>query len=321
MGIAVTATALLYRYAWIPNDPPAALQHALDTFGLPVTGVQSWFSAWTLGDGQAFAIIATDPLGLDEGWQLGYPAYRYARAGFGWLAWAASLGQPEWVPYGMALVGVLSIVGLFRLAMKLRPRLGRSAWLIVLNPAVLIAFAGDTAEALGILALAWAMAGGGWWASAALGVVRLSFLVALIGRWRLLVPGAISAGVLGLLWIIRFGFFPDQYGGGLGPPLTGYLDQPSLQSVGLALAAFVTLIIGLRKQDWAWVVSGLTVLCFTGTVVETADDGWRTAGMLYVLWAFGPGYSSVVDTESSARSPGNERASQRQDSSPQSPNS
>jgi hypothetical protein len=291
-GVALGVIALLYRYAWIPSDPEAALQHALDTFGLPVTGVGGWFTAWTLGDGQAFAVIATDPLGLNEGWRLGYPAYRYSRAGFGWLAWLASLGQAQWVPYGMAIVGVVTIVGLFWLATRLRPQLGRPAWLIALNPAVLIAFAGDTAEALGVLALAWVLATGQWWASAALGVIRPSFLVALVGRWRLLGPGVLSALVLGALWIMRFGYFPGQYGGGLGWPLVAYLEEVSVQSTLLAIAAVATLFMGIRHRHWGWVASGLMVLCFTGVVVESANNGWRTAGMLFVLWAFGPEYSA-----------------------------
>lgn len=289
--IAVALIALLYRYAWLPSDPAAALQHARDTLGLPVMDVSGWFSAWTLGDGQIFAIIATDPLGLDEGWLLTQPAYRYGRAGFGWLAWVASLGQAEWVPYGMAIVGALAVTALFLLAWKLRPVVGRSAWLIVLNPAVFIGFAGDTAETLGVLALAWAIATGQLWASAALGVIRPSFLVGLVGRWRLLTSGVISAVVLGFLLIARFGFRPEQYGEGIALPLLGYITEPSPQSIVLGLLALTTLGVGLRRRDWGWVTSGAFVLCFSPAVLQDVNNGWRAAGMLFVLWAFGPGYA------------------------------
>jgi hypothetical protein len=135
VGMSLAVAALLYRYAWIPGPWEDGLQFAEQAWRLPVVGVGKWFSAWTIGDGQTFAVIAADPLGLDEGWELSQPAFRYWRAGFGWLAWVASLGRAEWVPYGMAIVGVVAIVLAFLLAVRLRPRLGRSAWLIVLNPA------------------------------------------------------------------------------------------------------------------------------------------------------------------------------------------
>jgi hypothetical protein len=290
VGIGVVVLAILARYAWLPNAWEFALQQAADTWGLPVTDVGRWFSAWALGDGQAFAVIAADPLGLEIGDRLGYPAYRYGRAGFGWLAWAASLGRAEWVPYGLAIVGSLAVVATLVLAVRLRPSLGPKAWLIILNPAVFIAFAGDTAETLGIFALALAISSGYWWASAAVGVIRESYIVALVGRWRSMVWGLASALLLAVLWALRFGFESGQYGGNLGLPLIGYFEAPSLQAAVLAVVAATTLAVGLRFRDWGWVASGLFVLCFTHWVVESPVNGWRAAGLLFVIWAFGPGY-------------------------------
>ncbi len=294
VGVSLALTAVLYRYAWIPDSWTSILENFERTTGLDVGGVGAWFSGWATGDGQTFALIAADPLGLDEGWQLTQPVYRYGRAGFGWLAWLASLGQEQWVPYGLAIAGATAVVGTFLVAMRLRPRLGVRAWLIAFNPAVLIAFAGDTAEALGILAAAWAMATGRWWASAALGVIRPTFLVAFVGRWRLLLWGALSAAGLGLLWILRFGPDLDQYGGGLTLPFHGYIESPSIQSTGLLILAIVTIGVGVRHRDWGWVGSGLLVMCFSPLVLGGAHNAWRAAGMLYVLWAFGPGYSGQL---------------------------
>jgi hypothetical protein len=300
VALLVVITAVWCRYVWIPGPWREGLQFADDVWRIPVTGVGKWFSAWTVGDGQAFAVIAADPLGLDQGWELSQPAYRYSRAGFGWLAWVVSLGQSAWVPYGMAIVGTVSVVGAFVLAVRLRPELGPSSWLLVLNPAIFIAFAGDTAEALAVLALAFTIASGRWWASVALGVIRPSFLVALVGRWRSLLWGALAATTLGVLWTLRFGLETGQYGGNFAPPYAGYWRAPSLAAIGLAILATVTLLRGVRRRDWGWAASGLLVICFSEFLVENPADGWRTGGMLLVLWAFGPGYepspTALVDS-------------------------
>ena len=289
-AIALAVLALAYRYAWIPGPWEEGLQFARDEWRIAVGEVGRWFSAWTIGDGQLFAVIAGDPLGLDEGQEMIQPAFRYWRAGFGWLAWAASLGQERWVPYGMAIVGAASLVATFLLAVRLRPELGRRAWLLVFNPAVLIAFAGDTAEGLGILALTYAIASGPVWASAALAVIRPSFLIALVGRWKLLAFGGLTALVTGALWIVHFGWEPSQYGSNFALPFTGYFDEPSLQSLALGAFASTTIWRGWRHRDWAWVASGIMVVCFSGFILANGANGWRVAGMLYVLWAFGPGY-------------------------------
>lgn len=294
VGLTLVVVAVLYRYAWIPGPWQEGLQFAEEVWRISVTGVGRWFSAWTIGDGQAFAVIAADPLGLDEGWELSQPAFRYWRAGFGWLSWAASLGQERWVPYGMAIAGVLALVATFLLAARLRPHLGRSAWLLVLNPAVFIAFAGDTSETLAVLALAYSLASGRWWASAALGVIRPSFLVALVGRWRSLTWGVFSAVTLGALWVVRFGLETGQYGSNFALPFAGYISEPSIQSLALAVFASLTVALGLRHRNWGWIASGLLVLCFSGFVVAEADNGWRAAGMLFVLWAFRPDYAGSV---------------------------
>lgn len=289
-AITLAILAVAYRYAWIPGPWEEGLQFARGVWRIPVEDVGKWFAAWTIGDGQLFAVIAADPLGLDEGWEMIQPAFRYWRAGFGWLAWAASLGQERWVPYGMAIVGAASMVATFLLAVRLRPELGRRAWLLVFNPAVLIAFAGDTAEGLGILALTYAIASGRVWASVAVALIRPSFLIALVGRWRLLRWGASMALVSGVWWIAHFGWEPSQYGSNFALPFVGYFDEPSWHSVALGAFACVTIWRGWQHRDWSWVASGIMVICFSGFILADPTNGWRVAGTLYVVWAFGPGY-------------------------------
>ena len=281
--------ALSFRYAWLPHNPEAVLKDAADTWGLPVEDTARWFSNWALGDGQAYAIIATDPLALQET-ELGFVGYRYGRAGFGWLAWVASLGQAEWVPYGLAVVGALSLLGLFLLSWRLRPKLGARAWIIVLNPAVMVAFATDTAEGLGLLLLTLAIASNSKWASAALGLVRPSYLVAVARRPYLLASGLASAATLWVVMSLRFGIELTPYGNALDLPLTGYLAQPSFGAAVIGVAGLWTLYRGVRQRDLSWVAAGLLVLCFSSIVLEDASNGWRAAGMIFVLWAFGPRY-------------------------------
>lgn len=295
------ALAMIYRYAWIPTEWEVGLQAASDTLNLPFTTAGRWFSAWAIGDGQAFAAIAADPVGFREGAYLDDPVYRYSRAGFGWLAGVASLAHVEWIPQGLAVVSSLTLIGIFLITLRLRPILGASAWFILLNPAVFIAFAGDTAESLGVLALTWTMATGKWWAAAALGVIRPSFIVALWGRWRLFLASAVTAAAFGAIWITQFGSPLGLSSQILGPPVVGYLADPSPLGVFLASLAAVSIGMGIKHRNWAWAVSGLFILCLTETVVGEAVHGWRAAGMLFVLWAFGPDYSGPVLPRVSSR--------------------
>lgn len=289
-GVALVVVALIYRYTWIHVSWQAPLERIHDVVGLPVQGVGRWFSAWAAGDGQTFAIMASDPLGLDEGLHITQPVYRYLRVGFAWLVWMTSLGQEQWIPYAMATVGALGIIGTFLLAVRLRPALGLRAWLLVFNPALVIGFAGDTAEAAGVFVLVWAMATGSRWSSVALGVIRPSYLVALVGRHQLPLWGLVTAGMMALLWCLRFGLDMDQFAPIFGPPFLGYIVELSVQSLVLLCVAVLTLTQGLRYRDWAWVASGAMVVCFAAPVVESAANGWRAAGMLFVLWAFGRNY-------------------------------
>ena len=295
-AVLVVVLALVFRAVWLPISWDLHLAAMEDRWGLSVTGVGRWFSAWTLGDGQAFAVIAADPLALDEVGQFGQPAYRFMRAGFGWLAWMGSLGREAWIPYGLALAGALAVAANFGLAAWLRPRLGRSAWLLAFNPAVFIGFAGDTAEGLGVLFLSLALVTGGRWASMLLGLTRPSYLVALAGRFRQMAWGLAATAVLLGYGLVRFGFDLTQFGGRMTFPFVGYVVDPAPMSILIAVLALGTLIGGIRTRDLSWVISGLFVLSLSRNVVADPVNAWRAAGMLPVLWAFGPGYEPTAAT-------------------------
>jgi hypothetical protein len=289
VSLIVLATAFYVRAEYVPPWAERNLELAEEKWDLPVSDVDPWFSAWTLGDGQAYAVIASDPLGLDFGDELRDPGYRYQRAGYSWLVWAASVGQAGLIPYAMAAVGGLAVIGTLILAISLRERLGSAAWYLVLNPALYVGFAGDTAEPLAILFLGLALATSNPWAGVALGVTRPDYLLALLGRWRTFGYGVAAAALVAGYSIIRFGLdtlFPE--GARLfGLPMAGYLESSSLIGWGLALLAMITLAVGVRFRNWTWAVVGLYVLCFSYTVLLDPVNAWRAAGLMPVFWAFG----------------------------------
>jgi hypothetical protein len=289
----VVITAVYVRYLYIPPFSERQVAAAEEKYDYDVGDPGPWFSAWSVGDGQAYAMIALDPRGqkLDE--EIEETTYRFARAGYAWLASAFTLGQDDLVPYGLAVAGALAVVGVCIVAAILRPTLGPKAWLIVFNPALYIAFAGDTSETWAILLLAFGLGWGSWVASLALGVTSPTYLVALWGRWRLLVAGAASAVALAVYSFFAFGsesFVPG--GGRIGFPLVSYFDHLNFWGMLLAGASLFTFWLGVRARDWTWVLASAFVLCFGWDVLRDPINAWRAAGFLPVLWAFGPGWVS-----------------------------
>lgn len=287
----VTLTAVYVRAEYIPPYAERHVAIAAEKYDLEVGSPGPWFSAWSVGDGQAFAVIAADPTGKKLSQEIKEPAYRFSRAGYGWLAAAASFGQDRWIPYGMALVGGVALAGVLWITVSLRKSLGPRVWVLVLNPALYIGFAGDTAEPVAILALIYATTSGALWASAALGVTRPSYLIAILGNKRQFGTGIAAAVTLLLYSIIRFGteeLVPD--GGRLDFPLRAFMENPSVAGWVLVALAGATAGVGLKWRDWAWVVSGLLVLSLGTDVTANVENAWRAAGMLPVLWALGPRY-------------------------------
>jgi hypothetical protein len=290
----VLTVALYVRWDAIPVFGDRHIAGFEETYGVNVGAPGPWFSAWALGDGQAYALIGIDPTGetLAEG--IREAGYRFARAGYGWAVWGVSLGQAELVPYALAIVGAVSLMAVLALAIRLRPALGPRVWLIVFNPALFIGFAADTSEPMGILLLALALAGGAGWFAALLGVTRPTFLVAMWGRWKQLALGISSAVALGVYSLIVFGLeamIPS--GGRLGLPFHAYVEYPSAWGFLLAGAAVITVAVGARTRDWSWVLAGVFVLCFGSDVLRDPVNAWRAAGFLSVLWGFRPGYRSI----------------------------
>lgn len=288
-ALLVGAGAFFVRAEYIPPEAEKHVEVAASRYELDLGEPNRWFAAWSIGDGQAFAVIAADPSGMKLSTEIKEPHYRFSRAGYGWLSYFGSLGQERFIPYGMALIGGLAVLGNLILAVSLRSRLGQEVWILVVNPALYIGFAGDTAEPLALLLLTFAIASEARWASIALGLTRPSYVVALLMKPRLALLGLTSAAVLLTYGIVRFGteqLIPS--GGRVGLPFAAYVEHPSVAGWVLAAFALVTLVIGVRKRNWAWIVSGLLVISLGSDVTLNIENAWRAAGMLPILWAFGP---------------------------------
>jgi hypothetical protein len=291
----VLIAALGVRTVYQPIDPQGAIDRVEEIYDLDIGSPHPWFTAWALGDGQAYALIAADPSGHKLADNVREAAYRYARAGYGWSAGAIVLGSQPRVPYALASVGVIALLATLGLATWLRVRMGPRAWWIVLNPALYLGFAGDTSEPMAIALLVVAMAWDSWVAAALLGVTRPTYLVSVWGRWRLVLPGLAAASILAGYSLLAFGsdaMIPSA--GRIGLPFVAYLDHISLAGVALLAVALVTTIIGARRREWAWVLAGVFVLCFGDDVLRDPINAWRAAGFVPVLWAFGPGYDPAV---------------------------
>lgn len=191
----------------------------------------------------------------------------------------------------------MSVGSLVAVAAGMRSTLGLRSWLMVANPAVFIGFAGDTSEPMGALFLAIALATGSWLAAAVLGVTRPTFLVAMWGRWRHLVAGVAAAVALAVYSSVAFGIdaiVPDS--GRLGFPFWSYVEYASIWGILLAVAALATVVVGVRRRDWTWILAGVFTLCFGSDVLRDPVNAWRAVGFLPVMWAFGPGYEGLSPT-------------------------
>lgn len=115
-------------------------------------------------DGQFFYRVGAKPLSGDrqvEGVRFDLPALRASRVGYGALAWAASFGDPDLLPWSLLAVNVLAAGALGLAAGALVQSFGRhAAWglALVLWPGFAYTLSLDTAElvasALGIAGLA-----------------------------------------------------------------------------------------------------------------------------------------------------------------------
>ncbi|HEY6635485.1 MAG TPA: hypothetical protein VI141_07715, partial [Acidimicrobiia bacterium] len=131
VAVIVIVCAFYVRWSYIPSFSDRHVAASEARFDFDVGEPGPWLSAWSLGDGQAYVLIAIDPTGEKLAAEVPEAGYRFSRAAFGWLGWALSVGQDALIPYSLLIVGLLSVVGLLAAAASLRPSLGTRAWLIL----------------------------------------------------------------------------------------------------------------------------------------------------------------------------------------------
>ncbi|HLF41922.1 MAG TPA: hypothetical protein VJA46_00175 [Acidimicrobiia bacterium] len=287
-ALVLVLLAIGIRFAVSGPDDVDKLAQFQSSSGIDVGPEAAWFATGLNGDGAVYTLIAADPLGADVGQRVFFPSYRYSRAGFSWLAAALVLGMDHLLLLGLSLVGMASLATVGWQAVRLRETHGLRAWILLANPALYVGFVGDTAEPLSIALLTLALAHGSILSSGGLAIVRPDYLVALLSNWRLAISSAALAVVFRLIWVVHFG---DSVTGGLfnlSWPFVGILETSSPVGWLVIVAGLFTLINGFLDRDISWVASGLLVICFSAVVLDTPVNAVRAAGLLPVLWAFGP---------------------------------
>lgn len=104
-------------------------------------------------DGVYFYAIARDPFATGDAHTLiDKAAYRYGHAGYGWLGWIFSLGQPAAVPNALLIVGLGSLALAAVATSRLSAELGWTPWgglVVAANPGLTYSLTALTSETVG----------------------------------------------------------------------------------------------------------------------------------------------------------------------------
>jgi hypothetical protein len=291
LGVAILAMSIgaLTRALAADSQDLARLTEFESATGLDVGPDAAWFTTGLSGDGAVFTIMAADPLGRDQGKFIREASYRYARVGFSWVSALLVLGRESLLLLGLSAVGLISVGVVAGMALALSRRVGIRGWLLLVSPALFIGFLYDTAEPLAIALTATIFFTAGYIPTAALAIVRPTFAISTATSWRHLTLAGVIAVAFRLYWVTHFGdalFGVDP----IGLPLVGIFHTFSLAGGLVVLSGVVTVVIGIWRRNLAWILCGVLVCCFGDKVLADPINAVRAAGMLPVLWAFGPGF-------------------------------
>lgn len=146
-------------------------------------------------DGVYFYAIARDPLARGDAHPLIDRApYRYGHAGYGWLAWLASLGRASAVPAALLAVGLAGVALAGFAASRLSYEMGWSPWgglVVALSPGLMFAVSADTSEPVAFAATAFALLY--WRRGRLMGAAVALTAACLIKEPLLLVPAGLLA--------------------------------------------------------------------------------------------------------------------------------
>lgn len=174
-----------------PDEPIAELARAADP--------QFAFVGEAHYDGVYFYAVATDPFATGEAHTLiDRAAYRYGHAGYGWLAWVASLGRTSAVPVALLSLGLAGLAIAAIAISRTAAALGWTPWAglaVAFNPGLLYSLTALTSETVGA----------GFTALALLGWVRKRYVwgavaaaaACLVKEPFLLVPAGLALWELG----------------------------------------------------------------------------------------------------------------------------
>jgi hypothetical protein len=198
--------------------------------------------AMAAGDGQAFGALAQDPTLARPGvFVAGRDvAYRFQRPLLGYLAWAVSLGQPQWEPGAQAAVVVLGAGLAVAAGGELLRRRRRNALLalaILLMPGMLSSISGLTSEPIALAFLTLGVVA--WWAKPRhAGLAASCFVLATLGRESSLV--AVAA-----LMVIEMG--------GADRPVRGAVAR-RVGPLAIPFGAYLGWLLVLRARlgSWPW---------------------------------------------------------------------
>jgi hypothetical protein len=144
MFLAAPGSNLTSLLRMAPNDPIAIVAQELEP--------ELRFVPQGHYDGVYYYAIAIDPVATGEAHELiDLPAHRYGHPGYGWMAWVASAGNPQWVPQALLLLSLAGVALAAYLTSLIAVHLGATPWaglIAALNPGLVFAVTTDTSEAV-----------------------------------------------------------------------------------------------------------------------------------------------------------------------------
>lgn len=280
VGLAMAVSAIL-SFAWFNQDWPVPAGGGRPS-GVLISRIydpptRPLERAMNEGDGQIFALQASDPLirrtDLFGSEVPGHHAYRWERPLYGYLGWAFSLGSSDRVPEGLVVLSICSAALLAGVvAREIESRRGRAvlALLVVMSPGVVTNLWLIGPESLGAAlvllgARRWGLrTGSGWDAVALLG------LAALCRETMLLAPAALA---------IHAQLRRSQDGGRWWVPRRDALRMSVACVPLLTWIGFLRLHIGVFPEPSNETL--ISVVPFRGLV--SAIDSWSTMDMLAAM--------------------------------------